>query len=161
MLVEENSVVTMDFQLFAEDGRLVDNRLDYEFIQGIDDVLVGMRPYLEGAKIGDSIQGKVSAEEAFGEIVDFDPVTYPKEAIGPGFYKLYIGFDMPFEDDDGNRVSLFVKDLTSTSVTFTINHPLAGQQIGFIATINEIRQATEEELAQGRPLVHGETCSCC
>ena len=40
MLVEENSVVTMDFQLFAEDGRFADNRLDYEFIQGIDDVLV-------------------------------------------------------------------------------------------------------------------------
>ena len=93
MLVEEKSVVTIDFQLFAQDGRLVDNRLDYEFIQGIDDVLVGMRPYLEGAKIGDSIQGKVPAAEAFGEIMDFEPVTYPKEAIGPGFYNLYIGFE--------------------------------------------------------------------
>ena len=61
-------------------------------------------------------------------------MTYPKEVIGPGFYNLYIGFDMPFEDDDGNRISLFVKDLTSTAVTFTINHPLAGQ-----ATINAIR----------------------
>ena len=56
----------------------MDNRLDYEFIQPIDDVLVGMRPYFEGAKIGDSIQGKVPASEAFGEIMDFEPVTYPK-----------------------------------------------------------------------------------
>ena len=161
MFVAENVVVTMDFQLFAEDGRLVDNRLDYEFIQGIDDVLVGMRSYLEGAKIGDSIQGKVSAEEAFGEIVDFEAVTYPREAIGPGFYNLYIGLDMPFEDDDGNRISLFVKDLTNTAATFTVNHPLAGQEIRFIATINALREARAEELAAGYPIVHGETCSCC
>ena len=161
MLVEEKSVVTIDFQLFASDGRLVDNRLNYEFIQGIDDVLVGMRPYFEGAKIGDSIQGKVPASEAFGEIIDFEPVTYPKEAIGPRFYQLYIGFEMPFEDEEGNRITLFVKDLTSTSVTFTINHPLAGQQIKFFATVNAIREATEEELEQGRPIVHGSSCACC
>ena len=161
MLIEENSVVTMDFQLFAEDGRLVDNRLDYEFIQGIDDVLVGMRSHLKGAKVGDCIQGTVPAEEAFGEIVEFEPVTYPREALGPGFYNLYIGFDMPFEDDDGTRISLFVQDLTRISATFTINHPLAGQEIGFRATISGIREATEEELEVGYPIVHGETCSCC
>ena len=160
-IIENNSVVTMDFQLFAADGRLVDNRLNYEFIQGIDDVLVGMRSYLEGAKVGSCIQGKVSAKEAFGEVVDFEPLTYPKEAIGPGFHKLYIGFDMPFETADGGRVSLFVKDLTSTAVTFTINHPLAGQDIKFIATVNAIRQATEEELEQGYPTVHGSSCACC
>ena len=68
---------------------------------------------------------------------------------------------MPFEDEEGNRISLFVKDLTSTSVTFTINHPLAGQQIKFIATVNAIREATEEELEQGRPIVHGSSCACC
>lgn len=160
-VVQTNTVVGMDFQLFAEDGRLVDNRLNYEFIQGVDDVLVGLRQHLDGAQIGDRVEGTLSAEEAFGQIVDFEPLTYPKEAIGPGFYRLYIGFEMPFDNDSGERVSLFVKDLTSTEVTFTINHPLAGQEIRFIATVRSVRSATEEELTQGYPTVHGSSCACC
>ena len=160
-MVTTNSVIVMDYQLFAEDGRLIDNRLNHEFIQGINDVLIGMRAQLDGATVGERIEGTVDAKDAFGEIVDFEPLTYPKEAIGPGFYRLYIGFEMPFDDESGKRVSLFVKDLTSTEVTFTINHPLAGQSIGFVATINAIREATQEELAQGYPMVHGSSCACC
>ena len=161
MLVEEKSVVTMDFQLFAEDGRLVDNRKDYEFIHGIDDVLVGMRSYLEGAKVGACIQGQVSAEDAFGEIIQFEPVVYPNEAFGKAFHRLYIGLGIPFETEEGSNVTLYVKDLTSTSATLTVNHPLAGQSVKFIATVNAIREATEEELEQGYPTVHGSSCACC
>lgn len=161
MLIADRVVVTMDFQLFAEDGRLVDNREDYEFIQGVDDVLVGMRSYLEGAKIGSCIQGSVSASEAFGDIIQFEPVTYPKEAFGQAFHRLYIGLGIPFETEDGSHVTLYVKDLTSTAATLTINHPLAGQSIKFIATVNAIREATDEEIKQGYPTVHGSSCGCC
>jgi FKBP-type peptidyl-prolyl cis-trans isomerase SlyD len=161
VLIKEKNVVTMDFQLFAEDGRLVENRKDFEFIQGIDDVLIGMRSYLEGAEIGDCIEGKASAEEAFGKVVDFEPVVYPKEVFGQFFHRLYIGLGVPFETEDGTSVVLYVKELTSTSATLTTNHPLAGQEIGFIATINAIREATEDEINQGRPIAHGSSCSCC
>ena len=161
MLIQEKSVVTMDFQLFAEDGRLVENRKDFEFIQGIDDVLIGMRSHLEGAEIGDCIEGKASAEEAFGKVVDFEPVVYPKEVFGQVFYRLYIGLGVPFQTQEGASVTLYVTELTSTSATLTVNHPLAGQEIGFVATINAIREATDDEIEQGHPIVHGSSCSCC
>ncbi len=160
-VIQTNSVVAMDFQLFSEDGRLVDNRLNYEFIQGVNDVLVGMRTQLDGARVGERVEGTLHAEEAFGQIIDFEPLTYPKEAIGSEFYRLYIGCDMPFDTDSGERVSLFVKDLTSTEATFTINHPLAGQKIRFIATVRSVRPAREEEMMQGHPMVHGSSCACC
>lgn len=160
-VVQTNTVVAMDFQLFAEDGRLVDNRLNYEFIQGVDDVLVGLRQHLDGTQIGDRVEGTLPADEAFGQIIDFEPLVYPKEAIGPDFYRLYIGCEMPFDKPSGERVSLFVKDLTSTEATFTINHPLAGQEIRFITTVRSVRVATQEELEQGYPMVHGSSCACC
>lgn len=160
-VIQTNSVVAMDFQLFAEDGRLVDNRLNYEFIQGVNDVLVGMRTQLEGARVGERLEGTVCAKDAFGELVEFEPLTYPKEAIGSEFYRFYIGCETSLNDASGEKVSLFVKDLTSIDVTFTINHPLAGQEIRFVATINGIRDATEKEVVQGHPMVHGTACSCC
>lgn len=161
MLVEEKSVVTIDFQLFAEDGRLVENRKDFEFIQGIDDVLVGMRSQLEGTEIGDCIEGKASAEEAFGKVIDFEPVTYPKEVFGEVFYRLYIGLGVPFQTQEGASVTLYVTELSSTSATLTVNHPLAGQEIGFTVTINDVREARPEEIAAGKPIAHGSSCSCC
>mgnify|MGYP001178410615 CR=1 FL=1 len=161
MLVEEKSVVTIDYQLFAEDGRLVNNRKDFEFIHGINDVLVGMRAYLDGAKVGDCIQGKAVAHEAFGKKIDFEPVTYPKDMFGAAFHQLYIGLGVPFNTEDGSSVVLYVKDLTSTSATLTVNHPLAGQEIGFIATVNAIREARAEEITAGQPMTDGPSCGCC
>ena len=161
MLVAEKSVVTIDYQLFAEDGRLVNNHKDFEFIHGINDVLVGMRSYLDGAKVGDCIQGKAAAQEAFGQMIDFEPVTYPKEVFGQAFHRLYIGLGVPFNTDAGSPIVLYVKDLTSTSATLTVNHPLAGQEIGFIATVNAIRDARTEEIAAGKPMAEGPSCSCC
>ena len=161
MLVKEKSVVTIDVQLFAEDGRLVENLKDYEFIQGIDDVLVGMRAYLDGAKVGDCIQGKAAAHEAFGQIIDFEPVTYPKDMFGAAFHQLYVGLGVPFNTADGSPVVLYVKDLNSTSATLTVNHPLAGQEIGFIATVNAIREARTEEIDAGKPIAEGPSCGCC
>ena len=161
MLVEEKSVVTIDFQLFAEDGRMVENRKNFEFIQGVGDVLQGMRPQLEGAQIGDCIEGKAAAEEAFGKVIDFEPVVYPKEVLGQAFYRLYIGLGVPFQTQGGVSVTLYVTELSSTSATLTVNHPLAGQEIGFVATINDVREARPEEIAAGKPISHGSSCSCC
>ena len=163
MLVEEKSVVTIDLQLFAEDGRLVENLKDYEFIQGINDVLPGMAAHLQGSTVGDKVQAQVLPEEAFGAVRDFEPITYPKEAFGKIFPQLYIGLGVPFETAEGTSVVLYIKDLTSTSATLTINHPLAGQKIIFEAAVTGIRAATDEEVAQGSPKAPGggSSCSCC
>ena len=100
--------------------------------------------------------------EAFGEIQPYEVVTYPKAALG-NFYQLYIGMGLPVTDDQGTSLILYVQDLTYDSVVLTINHPLAGQRIGFKAAITAVRAATIEELNQGYPILHEHTasCSCC
>ena len=77
-VVEHTSVVTMDLQLFAEDGRLVQNVKDHVFIQGIDDVFPAMASHLSGKQVGEDVEGELSAVEAFGEIQPYEVVTYPK-----------------------------------------------------------------------------------
>lgn len=162
-VVEHTSVVTMDVQLFAEDGRLVQNVKDHVFIQGIDDVFPAMASHLSGKQVGEDVEGELSAIEAFGEIQPYDVVTYPKAAFGDNFYRLYIGMGLPIRDEQGESLILYVQDLTYDSAVLTINHPLAGQRIGFKAAITALRAATIEELNQGYPTLpeHMTSCSCC
>lgn len=162
-VIEHTSVVTMDFQLFAQDGRLVQNIKDHIFMQGIDDVFPAMAPFLNGKQVNDEVVGELSPQDAFGEVQDFEPVTYRKEDFGDKFYHLYIGMAFPFTNDEGASAVFYVQNLTHDSATFSINHPLAGQCIGFRATVTAIRGATVEEINQGYPTlpIHGTSCSCC
>ena len=54
----------------------------------------------------------------------------------------------------GHLAVFYVQNLTHDSATFSINHPLAGQCIGFRATVTAIRGATVEEINQGYPTLH-------
>ena len=151
MLIEENSVVTMDFQLFAEDGRLVDNRLDYEFIQGIDDVLVGMRSHLKGAKVGDCIQGTVPAEEALNR--NGDPTlgvnaltlkTHDIEASG-NFYEA-LGFVVEYSQllppwktlSIGHRQHLNLQGVNATDPFLTNGSPVWGRPVIYVKSVDEV-----------------------
>ena len=85
-VIEHTSVVTMDFQLFAQDGRLVQNIKDHTFMQGIDDVFPAMAPFLNGKQVNDEVVGELSLpQDAFGEVQDFEPVTYRKEDFVTNF----------------------------------------------------------------------------
>ena len=87
--------------------------------------------------------------------------------MGANFDQLAVGMALPFsQQGDDQDITLYVNELTDTEATFSINHPLAGQNLLLKATIKGIRVATAMELNSG--FTHGvdgtdipKSCSCC
>jgi FKBP-type peptidyl-prolyl cis-trans isomerase SlyD len=61
------------------------------------------------------------------------------------------------QTEKGQRQVTIVK-MGKFMVTVDTNHPLAGKTLTFEITIDEVRPATEEELAHGHIHAQGESC---
>ena len=165
-IIQNQTVVTIDLQLYTEDGRLVQNLKDHTYIHGINDILPGMYTSLLGKEVGDTIQAVLPSDEAFGDIQNCTPIIYTRWEHRKLFNQLlYIGMDIVVEgekNEDGSDKKLYIKALTTNSMTLTTNHPLAGCPIRFETTIVTVREATIEELHHGKPLhIDHSACSYC
>ena len=63
------------------------------------------------------------------------------------------GSQVTLQMKDGTQQMVTVVKVGKFSVDVDINHPLAGQTLTFSVTIQDIRDATEEEIAHGH--AHG------
>jgi FKBP-type peptidyl-prolyl cis-trans isomerase SlyD len=66
---------------------------------------------------------------------------------------LEIGNELPMTDSDGNRLVGIVADVNDKIVVMDFNHPMAGEDLHFVGSILEVREATSEEISHGH--VHG------
>jgi len=71
---------------------------------------------------------------------------FDSEAIQPGNM-------VPMNDEQGNSLTAQIIEVNDEEVAVDFNHPLAGLDLHFKGTVEEVRPATEEELAHGH--VHG------
>jgi FKBP-type peptidyl-prolyl cis-trans isomerase SlyD len=62
-------------------------------------------------------------------------------------------------DPQGRQVNANVMEIGEDDVRLDLNHPLAGKELNFKATIVDLRMATEDELAAGR--LGGGGCASC
>ena len=161
--IKHHTIVTIDLQLKTEDGRLVQNLKDHTYIHGINDILPGMYTALLGKKVGDTVHAILPSHEAFGEIQNSIPIIYTRWEHRTLFEQmLYIGMELAVTDVNNVDKQLFIKALTTNSMTLTENHPLAGCRIQFNTTIVAVREATTEELEKGSPInIDHSSCSCC
>ena len=76
----------------------------------------------------------------------------PTDAFGEDLKSVEVGMRFQAETEQG-PVPVVVTAVENNMVTVDGNHPLAGQVLHFDVTIEEIREATEEEVAHGH--AHG------
>jgi FKBP-type peptidyl-prolyl cis-trans isomerase SlyD len=62
-----------------------------------------------------------------------------------------LGAEVEAENENGETVQFVVTDISSDTLTIDANHPLAGQTVHFHVTVQDVRDATPEELQSGRP----------
>ena len=71
---------------------------------------------------------------------------------------IYEGNTVPMMDSNGNRLNGSVLEVKEDIVVMDFNHPLAGEDLHFIGSIELVREATPEEL---HPTCGGcEGCNC-
>ena len=153
MKIEKDLMVALSYTLKV-DGEVVDAAsveapLKFVFGQGM--LLPKFESNIEGKQVGDTFEFVLSAAEGYGETIPEAVVELPKETfevegqIEEGL--LTVGNSIPMMDNEGNRLTGLVTDLSDQTVTLDFNHPLAGMELHFSGEIVEVRPTDESDFA--------------
>lgn len=155
MTIKQNSVVTMHYELKGAEGDVLDSSQGQEplvYLHGANNIIIGLEEQLEGKQVGDTIEAKVSPEKGYGMPVDALIQQVPKSAFGAEIENVEVGMRFQAETEQG-PVPVVVTAIENDIVTVDGNHPLAGKELFFTCSIEEIRDASAEEIEHGH--VHG------
>ena len=152
MKIQNNSAVSFHYTLTDDDGIRIDSSEGQEplgYLHGAGNIIPGLEKALEGKTIGDSLTVAVTAAEGYGEVQKELIQEVPKEAF-QGIDTIELGMQFEAQTGQGGTVPVTVIHVTDDLVTVDGNHPLAGKNLNFDVSIEDVREATEEEIAQGQ-----------
>jgi FKBP-type peptidyl-prolyl cis-trans isomerase SlyD len=154
MAIAPDSVVTLHYTLKDDDGAVIDSSDSSEplaYLHGHGNIVPGLEKELTGRNVGDKVSVRVSPEEGYGAYDKSLVQSVPRRALR-GVKDVRTGMHLHAQTEQGPR-TLTVTRVAGDMVTLDGNHPLAGKHLNFDIQIEDVRQATEEELSHGH--VHG------
>ena len=158
MKIQDNVVVGMHYTLKDSSGAVIDSsdgREPLVFIQGTGSLIPGLEKALHGKKAGEKPDVTVEPEEGYGPRREELVNQAPKEAF-QGIDDLQVGMQFQADTENG-PVPVRITAIEEETITVDGNHELAGVQLFFSVSIEEVREATEEEAEHGH--VHGPSCN--
>ncbi len=162
MAIAENQVVSIEYEV--KDGdTIVDSNVGgapLVFIYGKGQIIPGLESGIADMAIGDKGNVLVKPEDAYGEYNADAQQEVPKEQFAG--IELEIGQTLYGQGEDGGTVQVTVKEIGEENVIVDFNHPLAGKELMFAVTINNVRDASADEILSGVPAenapAEGESC---
>jgi len=164
MKIEKNKVVTLTYELRILDENGEQNLIETAneeqpmvFIYGMSGLPDQFEDNLGGLDSGESFDFKLDTEDGYGEynedaVVDLPKNVFEVEGSVPD-NMLEEGNYIPMSDSEGNQLQGRVVEVTDETVKMDFNHPLAGKELYFKGKVENVREATPEELDHGH--VHG------
>ncbi len=153
MQIADNHVVTLHYTVKTTDGTLVDSSQDQEplsFIQGSKFMIAGLEEALYGKAIGDKFEITIEPDKAYGDRQEQLLQQVPLNMFEG--MEVEVGMSFRATTDHGEQ-SVIIVDKDDDNVTVDGNHPLAGVTLAFDVSVEDVRDATAEELEHGH--VHG------
>ncbi len=155
MQISKNSVVTLQYEMYDANDQLIDQTKPEEPIAylhgGYDGIFPLVEEALHGKAAGEEIDVLLQPDDAFGEQ---DPELVRMEEVANFPVEVEAGMMFEADDPETGEVLIFrVTDVADGKAVVDANHPLAGMKIRFKAKVQEVREASAEELAHGH--VHG------
>lgn len=151
MAIENNMVVAFSYELKDNDsGDILDASrpgMPLEFITGKGNIIPGLEKEIVTMSLGDERVVIVAPEEAYGVYNEEAVTVYPSEQFAG--LDLEVGMPLYGQAEDGSTVQVIVKAFSETDVTIDHNHPLAGKTLAFAISIDNIREASVEEVMSG------------
>lgn len=150
-IVEKGKVVSLAYRITDEHGELFEYRdIPVAYLHGSgSDLFPLIEQSLGGKKIGDHVPVTLPPEEGFGHHDPSLTFTDDIKNVPPEFHR--IGAEVEMKNDRGEAKIFYVSKIEDDKLTVDGNHALAGQTVRFDVTITDIRDATEEELREGKP----------
>ncbi len=154
MQIEPNSVVTLHYVLKDNDGTVIDQSDDGNFLylQGAMNIVPGLESALAGKVAGDEVSVSVSAEEGYGEKDPTRIQEVPKNMFDNAG-DINVGVQFQAQSPEGDAIVVTVTEIKDDVVVIDGNHALAGVDLNFDVKVIDVRAATEEEISHGH--AHG------
>lgn len=151
MNIAEKCVVAFHYQLTNSDGEQLDSSEGQDplkYLHGASNIVPGLEKELEGKKAGDALKVEVQPDEGYGQVNPQLVQKVPHSAFESA-PEIKAGMQFQAQAPDGQVQLITVTEVSDEEVTVDGNHPLAGQVLHFDVTIEDVREASEEELEHG------------
>ena len=155
MVIDDQKVVSIHYKLTNEDGDLLQESSAGEplsYLHGSGNIIPGLETALSGKATGDKLNVSVEPEQAYGARNDALVQELPRNVF-EGIEDIQEGMQFQARSEQGTQV-ITVTKVEGDRITVDGNHPLAGQKLNFEVEVDNIRDATAEEIAHGH--VHKE-----
>ena len=150
MRIEENTWVTVRYRLFDAQGEaLEEGERDWTYLHGgYGSVFPKVEAALAGQAVGYATSLYLEPDDTFGDY-DADLLKVaPRDRFPPNLEAGMTFESVPGEAPDGELYT--VTDFTDEAVVLDGNHPLAGMALRFDLEVEDVRPATEDEIAAER-----------
>ena len=140
--VQEGSVVSIEYTLTDDDGKVIDTNVGKElltFVQGAGQIVSGLEKELHGLKAGEQKKVRVKPEDGYGMPSPQAFQEMPRESIPAEAQKQ--GFALMAKGPDGRAIPIRVHEVKEKTVVVDFNHPLAGKTLNFDVRIKDIKAA--------------------
>ncbi|WP_373003341.1 peptidylprolyl isomerase [Sulfurimonas sp.] len=161
MAIEANQIVSLEYEV--RDGEaVVDSNVGgapLVFMFGKGQIIPGLENGIINMAIGEKGDVLVKAEDAYGTHNPDAKQEVPKDQFAG--IDLEVGMTLYGQGEDGGTVQVVVKEIGEETVIIDFNHPLAGKDLMFSVTINNVRDASAEEAMTGIPAENQQDDECC
>ncbi|QOY52805.1 FKBP-type peptidyl-prolyl cis-trans isomerase [Candidatus Sulfurimonas baltica] len=151
MAIETNQIVAIEYEV-SDGNTIVDSNIGgapLVFMFGKGQIIPGLENGIVNMSIGEKSELLIKAEDAYGEYNDEAKQEVPKDQFAG--IDLEVGMSLYGQGEDGGTVQVIVKEIGTENVIIDFNHPLAGKDLTFNVSINNIREASAEEAMTGIP----------
>lgn len=141
-VIEEGSVVSIEYTLTDDVGAVIDSNVDKEpltYVQGAGQIVNGLEKELIGLKTGEQKKVQVKPEEGYGMPSKQAFQEFPRDTIPAEAQKA--GATLMAKGQDGRAIPMRVHEVKEKTVVVDFNHPLAGRTLNFDVKIKDIRAA--------------------
>lgn len=152
MKIAKDSVVLFHYALVDRKNKVLDGSRGGEplpYLHGHSNIVPGLEKAMEGREEGESFKVTLMPSEAYGAR-DEDLVEIINRDAFDGLPELKVGMHCQVEDDNGELKLVTIVEFNDEEVAVDGNHPYAGKALTFDVEIVEVREASDDELAQGR-----------
>lgn len=151
MAIEENQIVSLEYEV--KDGSdIVDSNIGAAplyFMFGKGQIISGLESGIQNMSIGDKADILIQPEDGYGELNPEAQQEVPKDQFAG--IELEEGMTLYGQGEDGSTTQVIVKSIGEENVIIDFNHPLAGKVLSFSVIINNIRDASADEIMSGIP----------
>lgn len=151
MKIQNQSVVSIHYTLTNNEGEVLDSsegRGPLNYLAGAGNIIPGLDNELMGCAVGDKKKVVVQPKDGYGEVDPELVQKLPKESFS-GIERIEVGMEFSAQAPTGETQYVVVTKVEDDGITIDSNHALAGTVLNFDVLVESVREATEEEKANG------------